>query len=412
MTDRPRPSSLVRWLRRHSLTAVAALGGAVGVAYAAHHATPPPRHDTSIQTIFSTINPGKTADLPRDKAVDTVQIALLLDTSSSMDGLINQARSHLWNIVEQMGQMTRVVDGKLRGVKVELALYEYGNSTISPADGYIRQILPLTGDLDKVSEALFRLSTDGGDEYPGEAITVAARDLAWSNEPGALKFVFVAGNETFDQGPISAATAMKAAAARDIHVQLVFCGNQDASWDSAAKLASSDLTTIDQDAVAQQIAAPQDAEILRLGQQLNGTYLAYGVEGAAAAARQAAADASSAHLGAKVAIERSQLKAKGSYNNAGWDVIDATNGDGDFLGKADDAELPPELRGKSLEEKKQIVAAKAAERAAIQAQIGKLEAERAGYLAKQQPQTGEGKMLDTQLLDSTRKVAVEKGWKL
>ena len=63
-----------------------------------------------------------------------MQIALLLDTSSSMDGLINQARSHLWNMVDQMGKMTRVVNGKTRGVKIELALYEYGNDTLARRD--------------------------------------------------------------------------------------------------------------------------------------------------------------------------------------------------------------------------------------------------------------------------------------
>ena len=82
--------------------------------------------------------------------------------------------------------------------------------------------------------------------------------------PAVLKFVFVAGNETFNQGPVSAATAMTAAAQKDIHVQLIYCGPREASWEAAAKLAHSDLTTIDQNYVAQHIASPQDAEILQL----------------------------------------------------------------------------------------------------------------------------------------------------
>ena len=35
------------------------------------------------------------------KKDNTVQIALLLDTSNSMDGLINQAKSQLWDIVNE-----------------------------------------------------------------------------------------------------------------------------------------------------------------------------------------------------------------------------------------------------------------------------------------------------------------------
>src|SRR5439155_20107641 len=139
----------------------------------------------------------------RDNVQDTVQIALLLDTSSSMDGLINQARSHLWDMVDQMGRMTRVVDGKTRGVKVELALYQYGNDTLSRDSGFIQQVLPLTSDLDKVSEKLHALFTNGGSEYVGQAIDTAVSQLAWSKDPATMKFIFVAGNEEFDQGPIN-----------------------------------------------------------------------------------------------------------------------------------------------------------------------------------------------------------------
>ncbi len=137
------PARLNRWFRRHSLTLVATLGGAAGVAFAvarlggaappAPHAGPPPA---------GLVQPAEAP--PRDTVVDTIQVALLLDTSSSMDGLINQARSHLWKMVDQLGRMTRVVDGKVRGVKIELAIFEYGNDTLPEEGGYIRQVLPFT----------------------------------------------------------------------------------------------------------------------------------------------------------------------------------------------------------------------------------------------------------------------------
>src|SRR5256885_4196437 len=140
------------WLRRYSLALVAGLGGAMGVAYAAasHGQAPPPSVQASVQ-----------AEPARDNVQDTVQIALLLDTSSSMDGLINQARSQLWTMVDQMGRMTRVVDGKTRGVKIELALYQYGNDTLSETTGYIQQVLPFSTDLDNESDKLHALLTNG-----------------------------------------------------------------------------------------------------------------------------------------------------------------------------------------------------------------------------------------------------------
>src|SRR6185503_7441511 len=113
----------------------------------------------------------------------------------------------------------------------ELALFEYGNDTIPASQGYIRQVLPLTTDLDLVSEKLHALFTNGGSEYAGQAIETSVHALAWSKDPAAMKFILVAGNETFDQGPVSAARAMAAAAQRDIHVQLIYAGDKEPSWE-------------------------------------------------------------------------------------------------------------------------------------------------------------------------------------
>jgi hypothetical protein len=413
MSDRP--SSLRRWLRRYSLTLVAALGGAAGVAYAAARhgeGAPPPAHVVATAaTPTVAVEPARPAEPPRDTVQDTVQIAILLDTSSSMNGLINQARSQMWSMVDEMGKATRVVDGKLRGARVELALYEYGHSAVPESAGYIRQVLPLTGDLDRVSEELHRLATNGGEEYAGQAIQTAVHSLQWSSDPAALRFIFVAGNEGFDQGPISAKHAMAAAKAKDISVQLIHCGAREPTWAAAASLAQTDLLTIDHNHVAQHIPAPQDDEILRLGAQLNDTYIAYGAHGAASQARQKTADASSAKLSPKVALERAQLKRKATYRNDGWDVVDARDQDKQFLEKTPDDQLPPELRGKSVEEKQRIVDGKAAERAAIKAQIARLEADRNAFLAKAQATQPQVQSLGSEVTRSSKSMAAKKGYK-
>jgi hypothetical protein len=410
--DTVRPYRLATWVRRHSLTLVATLGGAAGVAYAVGWHTP--ASIAAPAPVVATANIATAQPTEVDTVVDTVQIALILDTSSSMDGLINQARSHLWKMVDDLGRMTRVVNGKTRGVRIELALFEYGNQRIPERDGYIRQVLPLTSDLDKVSEQLHALSTNGGSEHAGQAIQTAVGSLAWSSDPDALRFVFLAGNESFNQGPVAAEVAMAQAAQKDIEVQLIHCGGAEPTWSAAAVLAKSDLVTIDQNVVARYVPAPQDAEILRLGGELNSTYLAYGADGQAAIARQNSADASSARLSRKVALERSQLKAKKAYRNERWDVVDAVEKDATWLAKTKDEALPAELRGKTLAEKQQLVAAKAATRAKLKADIAKLEAERTKFLAAEEARQGKApeKSLDVELQKASRKAAAKKGYKL
>lgn len=405
-----RSKKLGRWLRRHSLTLVAAFGGAAGVAYAAGHHAPAAQGTALVSAIQRAMPPSP----EKDTVQDTVQIALVLDTSGSMDGLINQARSHLWNMVDQMGGMTRIVNGKVRTVKVELALYEYGNDTIPQADGYIRQVLPLTSDLDRVSEKLHGLFTNGGSEYAGQAIQTAVKDLQWSSDPDAMKFVFLAGNEEFTQGPISAQAAMDLAAGKDINVQLIYCGASDATWEAAAKIAKSDLMTIDQNRVAAHVPAPQDDEILRLGDELNGTYIAYGAAGQASVQRQKLADLSSAKMSKKVAIERMQLKTKKSYDNGTWDLVDATDKKKDFLANAKEDDLPAAMKGKTLAEKEAMVAEAAAKRAQLKAKIAELEQARAEFLRAEKAKTGasDAPSLDTELMKSTKKTAAKKGYKL
>ena len=52
-----------------------------------------------------------------------IKVALLLDTSNSMDGLIDQAKAQLWEIVNELSY------AKCHNNKpnLQIALYEYGN---------------------------------------------------------------------------------------------------------------------------------------------------------------------------------------------------------------------------------------------------------------------------------------------
>ena len=84
---------------------------------------------------------------------NTVKIALLLDTSNSMDGLINQAKSQLWDIVNELSY------AKCHNSKpnLQIALYEYGNDGLEQSDGFIRQVLNFSDDLDEISKKLFAI---------------------------------------------------------------------------------------------------------------------------------------------------------------------------------------------------------------------------------------------------------------
>ena len=346
-------------------------------------------------------------------AQNKIQIALLLDTSSSMDGLIDQARTQLWKVVNTFTEAKR--DGQTP--YVEVALYEYGNSGLSVANNYIRQVQPLTRDLDELSRQLFALKTNGGEEYCGAVIQRALGDLAWDTSAQTYKVIFIAGNEPFTQGSVDPRQACKDSIAKGIVVNTIHCGSRqegiNGAWHDGAALAEGKYLVIDQDKVIAQIPAPQDKAISDLGQELNKTYIGYGEKRAEAEKKQQQADKdASSNASAGASVERAKTKASRNYSNTDWDLVDAVNEK-----KVDPAtlpadELPEAMRSLKPEERAAYVANAAKERAAIQQKITDLNKERETFLTearKQQAQAGE-KTLDEAMVDTTREQAAKKGY--
>ena len=203
-----------------------------------------------------------------------VQIALLLDTSNSMDGLINQAKAQLWDIVNEF---TYVRCGNQIRPRLEIALYQYGNNDLSSREGYIQQVLGFSSDLDEISEKLFSLTTNGGEEYCGEVIHTSLRQLDWGKNPDHLRMIFIAGNEPFTQGKLDYRDAVGQAKEKDIVVNTIFCGDYhqgiQTAWQKGAILTGGEYISIDHNQQVVHIATPYDDVIIRLNNRLNKTYI-------------------------------------------------------------------------------------------------------------------------------------------
>ena len=76
-----------------------------------------------------------------------------------------------------------------------------------------------------MSEELFALKTNGGDEYCGMVIQKATRNLEWSKNKNDLKLIYIAGNEPFTQGPVSYQSAIADAKEHGITVNTIHCGS-------------------------------------------------------------------------------------------------------------------------------------------------------------------------------------------
>lgn len=355
--------------------------------------------------------PAQSGAAPAEQQAN-IQLAILLDTSGSMDGLINQARSHIWKIVNEMTLARQ--KGKMP--RIEIALYEYGNNDHN--SDYMRQVLPLTGDLDAVSEALFGLSITGSSEYCGTVIRKASNELNWNtSDPNALKMIFIAGNEEFDQGNVNPKDAIKEALAKGITVNTIYCGaqgNSDASgWSAGSVQGDGCFACIDHNAVNADPVTPYDEELASLGGEINKTYLAFGGTRfrQEKLTRQAAQDANAMAASPTAMAERTLAKSNIAYENSSWDMVDAFKaGDDSALIQelVDKDELPEELKGKSEAEIKAVVQGKQKEREDIQNKIKELNGKRSQWLRDNSKQQVETESLDDAILKGIRKQAAER----
>jgi hypothetical protein len=309
-----------------------------------------------------------------------IQVALLLDTSNSMDGLIDQAKSRIWEIVNTLTTL------KYQGItpEIEIALYEYGNDGLDAGNGYIRQVTPLTKDLDLISEKLFALKTNGGSEFCGNVIQTSLNELKWEDGNNTMKLIYISGNEPFNQGPVDYKKAISKALNNKVYVNTIYCGDKEAGirelWQNGAVIGEGKYFNINSNAKVEYIVTPYDNQINACNDKLNKTYIGYGKRGYSKKANQIAQDNNAAGVSSSNSAERVVSKSKAAYSNEEWDMVDSYKKDVQSIQKMSNEDLPTEFKGKSKTEITKIIDEKAKERDKIQKEIGELAVKRQKYI--------------------------------
>lgn len=353
------------------------------------------------------------APLPLAEQGKSVDVVLALDTSNSMDGLIDSAKRKLWAIVNDLAKIEPAPT-------LRVALYSYGNNDYDKNKGWVRKDLDLTTDLDEVYKSLYALRTRGGNEFVARVSRDAIADLKWAEGNDVLRLLFVCGNESANQDKdVSLSYVAEMAKNKGVIVNTIFCGpanHADAvGYKEFAKTAGGRYANIDQDK-AKSVAVlktPFDEEIQKLGVSINSTYCWYGPKGAAAATNQVAQDANAGKAAGDVATERGITKAGRLYKNAACDLIDRMETEKDFdLKKIKEEDLPEELKKLKAEERMPFLKKKAAERAEIQKKVAELNANRVKFIeedSKKQPKSEADKAFDEALRAMIKEQAESKG---
>ena len=342
-----------------------------------------------------------------------IQIAILLDNSGSMEGLINQARTFLWSVVTDCSKAR--IDGQMP--RIEIALYHYGDARLHDDSGYIQQLSPFTTDLDIISEKLFALNCCGGSEYCGQALMTALDQLKWSSGPKDLKIIYIAGNEPFTQGSVSYEDACRKANQKHVTVNTILCGNWGPAddWKKAASISEGKFLQLDHNELIPDIKTPYDQKIMDLNEQLNLSAVPYGSLAEDALKRQAAQDSNTFQMNTSAVNSRFSLKTSDHYqeSTSSWDLVSAAESDDFDIRSVNQEDLPDAMKNMSDEEKKNYLQNKVEQRKKLMQELDTLLQKQKEFITQEiekQKQDTEADNLESLLLQTTRDQAIRRGY--
>ncbi|WP_426209556.1 vWA domain-containing protein [Massilia sp. TWP1-3-3] len=322
----------------------------------------------------------------------TIELLFVLDTTGSMGGMLEGAKARIWCIVNDVLQQQG--NG---GATIRVGLVAYRDR----GDAYVTRITPLTDNLDAVYAQLMRFRAQGGGDGPEDvrsAMAEAVRVGGWSAPgPRTSQVLFLVGdapphNDYRNLPPTD--TSARNAATRGIIVNTIQCGDDadtTRAWRTIAQYGGGEYFAIAQDGGVDVVVTPYDEPLARLGEQIGGTYLAYG-----------ASDKRVARQSAQVAMETSVVaaappaaKAERALNKA---LNDKAYDDSDLVQQAEsgklalpqiaEAELPDSLRKLAPAQRQAALDKAVAQRKALREQIVALSKQREKYLAEQRGKGG------------------------
>jgi hypothetical protein len=345
--------------------------------------------------------------VPLDSS-EVVELVICLDTSNSMEDLLDSARLRLWEIVNDLARVEPTP-------RLRVGLLTYGNGKNDYRQGWVKVETPLTEDLDLVAERLLELSCTGGMEYVGRALKTAIETMDWTPSDDSLKMIFVAGNETVDSDPsVSFRDMSREVLAQGIVLSAVYQGRADdedaRSWKEMAELADGHFAVIDPHSKPVLEETPFDADLAKLSEDLTRTYIPLGEEGASRQRNQVQQDQSSRGMGLSVAAARAETKAR-RIRAESWDLVGSFEAEIHTVDDLEALDLPKSLQDMTLTEREIYLQEMVDKRAALRQDIMRLSKARREYIREQAETSdlGTSSTFDSVVRESIRQRLEERG---
>lgn len=323
----------------------------------------------------------------------TIEIVFAIDTTGSMGGLIQGAKTKVWSIIND------VLKAQGPGTQVKVGLVAYRDR----GDRYVTQMTPLSEDLDNIYGILMGFEADGGGDTPEdvrEAMRNGVEKMNWSKpDSKTSQILFLVGDAPSKPYKGVPDTLQSAGLAKEkgIIVNTIQCGvdgDTKKEWMDIAKHGGGEYFAIAQDGGTREISTPYDDKLVQLNEKLSETYIPYG-----SASEQAKKLQSKSALESKLKsapkeaqAERALNKSMNTYGYSSDDIVQSYENKTLDVSTLKHDYLPEAMKGMSEKEQQEYLLKISEQRKNIKNDISHLAKERAAYI--QQKLKAENKKQD------------------
>ncbi len=342
------------------------------------------------------------------KKKPTIDVVFVLDTTGSMGGLIQAAKTKIWSIANTMASAKPTPT-------IRMGLVAYRDR----GDSYVTQVTDLSDDLDAVYAALIKFQANGGGDGPESvnlALAHAVSKISWKQDKHTYKVIFLVGDAPphMDYKEQQYPAICKAAVKQDIIINTIQCGNNGGAvkpWREIARRGEGDYVQLSQSGNAVVVNTPFDKRLGELNAEMAATYIHRSTTaGRRSAAKMKAAEKVMGYAPKPAAAARAEYAARKA--DAAKDIVACIKAEPDVLDEIKEAELPAKLRKMTPKERQAYVKKMADKRAAVQKEILELSKKRQAYIKKELGKTKKGKTsLDEVIFKSIAKQSRRKGLK-
>jgi hypothetical protein len=313
-----------------------------------------------------------------------MDIVFMLDISGSTGGILTSVKSKFWEIQNEIARLEPQPDFRF-------GLVCMGRPSFLKENDYIRIVSDLSADVDPGALEFFQIKevTAPGRFYMGDGLDAAINKMDWSDEPDAIKIIFLCGNGGISGGPGYIEGANKAKekgiVIHSLYFETYFNAKEQATWKDLTEITGGRFERIGLKEPNIAFEKNYNSNMLQdASQMINTTYVYYGKEGLARYEIQAELDEEAELQGEDQVEARTFFKANDRYqgSNWEWDLVDLYITKKGYAGGASRKTIDESLQGMSDDELLMHVQEKSYERSEYMSITKLLSTQREQYMKK------------------------------